>query len=64
MEKDGKVATLPNPHSRRSDIGEPLLKKILAAADITAKDWTADPRRKQDVEGSEDSDRNSDPDNA
>jgi hypothetical protein len=39
MEKNGRVVKLPNPHSRRSDIGEGLLKKILAAANISHNEW-------------------------
>lgn len=37
MERAGKVVKLPNPH--RGDIGEPLLKKILAAAEVTEAEW-------------------------
>jgi hypothetical protein len=39
MEKAGRVVKLPNPHGKRDDIGEPLLKKILSAADIPPEEW-------------------------
>lgn len=43
MEKEGRVVRLPNPHSRRSDIGEGLLKSILAQAGISYEEWMGGP---------------------
>ncbi len=43
MEKDGRVVKLPNPHSRRSDIGIGLLKSILVQAGISPEEWMGGP---------------------
>ena len=39
MERKGRVVKLPNPHSRRGDIGEGLLKKLLFQAGISHDEW-------------------------
>jgi hypothetical protein len=43
MGKDKRVVKLPNPHRGGGDIGEVLLKKILAEACITVKQWLGEP---------------------
>jgi hypothetical protein len=37
MEREGRVVKLANPHGR--DIGEGLLKKILAEAGVSLEEW-------------------------
>jgi predicted RNA binding protein YcfA (HicA-like mRNA interferase family) len=37
MERQGRVVKMPNPH--RADIGEGLLKKLLAEAGISVEEW-------------------------
>ena len=39
MVKGAKVVKLPNPHSKRGDIGEPLLKELLKQASISPEQW-------------------------
>jgi len=39
MAKGAQVVKIPNPHSRRSDVGEPLLKRILQHAGISIGEW-------------------------
>jgi hypothetical protein len=39
-----RVVKIPNPHSKRSDIGEGLLKKILTQAGVSIDEWL-DPSR-------------------
>jgi predicted RNA binding protein YcfA (HicA-like mRNA interferase family) len=39
MERKGRVVKLPNPHSRRGDIGPGLLKNLLYQAGISREEW-------------------------
>jgi predicted RNA binding protein YcfA (HicA-like mRNA interferase family) len=42
---DGRVVKVPNPHGKRSDIGEGLLKILLDQAGISVEAW-ASPTKK------------------
>jgi predicted RNA binding protein YcfA (HicA-like mRNA interferase family) len=39
MERNGRVLKVPNAHSKRSDIGEGLLKVLLEEGGMTADEW-------------------------
>lgn len=49
MVKDDRVVKLPNPH--RGDIGEGLLKKIIAEAGLTVKKWLGEDEPPADADG-------------
>lgn len=39
MERDKRVLKIPNPHGKRSDIGEGLLKVLLKQGGMTVDEW-------------------------
>jgi predicted RNA binding protein YcfA (HicA-like mRNA interferase family) len=50
MAKGNRIVKVPNPH--RGDIGEGLLKKIIAEAGLSAEKWLGDePADKPESEG-------------
>lgn len=53
MERDGRVVKVPNPHGKRSDIGEGLMKILLEQAGMTVDEWLG---RTKDDEGTDDLD--------